>query len=250
MTELLTEKSLGGLAVRSVEALPKHINFLVYGDPGVGKTVLAGSAATVEAMSPVLIIDIEGGTLSLRDRYPDVDVVRVTNMEEMGKLYDALRRGEGGYKTVVLDSLSEIQKFSMMWIMRGLVKDDPDRDPDVPGLREWGKNTEQVRRLVRAFRDLPISTIFTALASSDRNPKTGITAVKPGLSGKLSAEVAGFLDIVVYMYIKVIDGIPRRFLLTTGTDEQIAKDRSNKLPPVLEDPDMESIWTIVQEGDK
>ena len=240
---VLTERNLGGLTIETVVERLRYINALFYGPPGVGKTVLAGSADAVPEMRPVLFIDVEGGTMSLRNFYPEVDVVRVQTWQDMQKVYDALYDGDHGYSTVVLDSLTEIQKFSMYNIMRALVRKEPDRDPDIPGMREWGKNIEQIRALVRAFRDLPVHTIFTALVAIDKDSKTGISQARPSLSGKLSAEVGGFVDIVGYTYTKVIEGQIERFILTQGTDRQIAKDRSGRLPQVIESPTMEKIYT-------
>lgn len=231
--------SIGGLSVGSVAQRMDYINVLFYGASGVGKTVLAGSADEVPDMRPVLMIDVEGGTLSLKNTHPDVNVVRVQSWDDMQKVYDALYRGDHDYKTVILDSLTEIQKFSMYNIMKGLMQSDPDRDPDVPGMREWGKNIEQIRRLVRAFRDLPMHTIFTALVAIDKDAKTGVMQARPSLSGKLSGEVAGYVDIVAYLYTKVSDAHVRRLLLTAATDRQIAKDRSGRLPQVIENPTMD-----------
>jgi hypothetical protein len=246
MTEVLTKDTLGGLPIQSVGEVPPYINMLVYGDPGVGKTVLAGSASEVPELSPVLYIDVEGGTLSLRERFPDVHVVRIKSFNDFGKLFDELRKGEHGYKTIVLDSITEIQKFGMYEIMRRTLQDDPDRDPDLPGIGEWGKNTEQMRRTIRAFRDLPMNTIFIALGATDQDKK-GNRLTKPALSAKLSAEIAGFLDVVCYMYKKTDKDTEevKRLLLTAGTDEYIAKDRTDKLPPILEAPTMQSIHQIM-----
>jgi len=244
--ERLTVENVGGLTVLPVSERPEIINILVYGDPGVGKTVLAGSASVVERMAPVLVIDVEGGTLSLRNTYPDVDVVRVETWADMQKVYDALYDGTVPYKTVVLDSLTEIQKFSMYNIMHELLKTDPGRDPDVPGMREWGKNIEQCRRLIRAFRDLPINTIITALAKQDRDSRTGVTKTSPSLSGKMANEVAGFLDVATYMYTKIVP-VPesqpevKRLLLTQPTDAIVAKDRTGRLPQIVEEPTMAAL---------
>lgn len=243
--ETITSRTLAGLKVAPVEERSSFYNILIYGDSGTGKTTLAGSADAVPSMRPVLFIDIEGGTESLRHSYPEVDTVRVMTWKDMQNVYNELYEGKSGYKTVVLDSLTEIQKFNMYNIMTDLAQKRPDLDPDVPGMREWGKNLEQIRRMVRGFRDLEMHTIFTALNKTEKDQKTGLTTMKPSLSGKMADEVAAFLDVVVYYYVKQIgDGSEaefKRLILTQKTDTQVAKDRTGKLPMVVEDPTMLAI---------
>jgi hypothetical protein len=221
----------------------------VYGKSGLGKTTLAGSADAVPEMRPVLFIDVEGGTESLRHSYPNVSVVRVTSWQEMTNLFNVLRRGNSGFNTVVLDSLTEIQKFNMYEIMKEVVREHPERDFDVPSMREWGVSLEQLRRLIRGFRDLPMNVIFTALEKSDQDKRTGLTMYKPSLSGKLADEAPAFLDIVLYIYMKRVkvdgDDVDQRMLLTAATDVHIAKDRSGQLPNPLVNPTMKDIWTLI-----
>jgi hypothetical protein len=247
--ERLTPSSLAGLEVKPVHERSRYINVLFYGDSGVGKTTLAGSADAVEEMSPVLFIDIEGGTESLQHSFPRVQTVRVRTWQDMQNVYSELYDGKHPFKTIVLDSLTEIQKFNMYMIMGKTVEDHPERDIDVPSMREWGKNLEQIRRLVRGFRDLEMHTIFTALARNDKNEKTGVTTTKPSLSGKMADEVAAFLDLVCYYYVKQIgegeEAEFKRLLLTQKTDSQIAKDRSGALPMIMEYPTMQQIYDLV-----
>lgn len=236
--------------MQKVQDRSLFLNLLFYGESGTGKTTLAGSADMVPAMRPVIVVDIEGGTTSLRHSYPEVHTVRVTTWKEMQQVYDALEAGEGGYRTVVLDSLTEIQKFNMYDIMNSLTQKRPDLDPDVPGMREWGKNLEQMRKYIRAFRDLDMHTIFTALNMTDKDQKTGQVTMQPMLSGKLAKEAAAFLDVVGYYYVKQIGSDDKmemkRLLLTQKTDAQVAKDRSGKLPMIIEDPTMEKIFNFMQ----
>lgn len=239
--EVLSPRNLGGLRIIKAQERPPYMNILLYGDPGVGKTRLAGTADSVPEMRKVLFVDLEGGTLTLTHSNPNVDIVRVTTWKEMQAVYDELYAGNHDYSTVVLDSLTEIQKFNMYQIMVDLIDFNDDRDPDVPGMREWGKNLEQMRKFVRGFRDLPMHTIFTALMKNDKDKKTGLSQRKPSLSGKLADEVAGFLDIVCYMYIKEVDGDQKHLLLTGATDEIVAKDRTGKLPIVMDNPDMSDL---------
>lgn len=242
----MSVNSIAGLSISKVSDQPPHFNMLVYGEPGVGKTTLAGSADEIPEMRKILVLDIEGGLLSLRDKYPTIDTVRIKTWEDLQKVYDELYEGNHGYSTLVIDSLTEVQKMSMDKVMRRLVEEHEDRDADVPGIREWNINIEQTRKFVRAFRDLPVSTIFTALVKLDKNARTGATRKKPSLSGKVADEVAGFLDIVAYLYTKEIDGTNKRLLLCGSTEDTVAKDRTDKLPQVIVDPTMSTIWNAVK----
>lgn len=254
MAEVLSMTSIAGLQVQPVQDASSYYNILIYGNSGTGKTTFAGSADAVPSMRPVLFVDIEGGTQSLRHSYPEVSTVRVTSWKEMQQLYDALYEGDHPYRTVVLDSLTEIQKFNMYDIMNSVIQKRPELDPDVPSMREWGKNLEQLRKFVRGFRDLPMHTIFTALSKSDKDQKTGLTYIKPSLSGKLADEVAAFLDIVGYYYVKQIgdgeDAEYRRLLLTQNTDTLTAKDRSGALPMIVEKPTMELLHQLMNSKEK
>lgn len=246
MTEtVLSPRNLGGLKIIKVRENLPFVNVLVYGESGVGKTRLAGTADDVPEMRKVLIVDMEAGTFSLRASNPNVDIVRVKSWNDMQEVYDALYAGGHDYKTVVLDSLTEIQKFNMYTIMNDVVKEHTERDIDVPSMREWGRNLEQMRKFVRAFRNLEMNTIFTALATSEKNARSGMITKKPSLSGKLANEVAAFLDVVVYMYVKELNGEQERFLLTSSTEEFVAKDRSAALPQVVQNPSMPDLYKLI-----
>ena len=155
-TESLTPASIGGLPIQKVIEKSPTINVLVYGKPGSGKTILSGSASMVPEMSPVLLVDIEGGTNSLRNTYPDVDTVRVTSWPELLEICDYLADENTHYKTAVFDSLSEIQKLNMYYNMRKAGKNPMEEKADWD---DWGKNLESMRFFVRATRDLPINVI-------------------------------------------------------------------------------------------
>lgn len=224
---------------------------MLYGEPGIGKTVLAGSADAVAEMRPVLFIDMEGGTESLRHTYPDVEVVRVKNWREMQALYNALADSDHGYQTIVIDSLSEAQKFNMLHIMADVAANNAKMIEEVPSMREWGINLEQMRKFVRGFRDLEVNTIFTCLAAKDKDIRTGKFTYGPALSGKLAGEIAGFLDEVFFMYMK--EGVNEetgdeeqlRMLLTGKTETTIAKDRSGKLDQLIMNPTMEKLYSLM-----
>ena len=242
----MTLPTIAGLPVKKVNEHAPYFNMLVYGESGSGKTTLAGSADSVPDMRRVLLLDVEGGTLSLREAYPNVESIRIKSWQDMQSVYNELYAGGHGYTTLIVDSLTETQKMSMDKIMRKLVEEYEERDADVPGVREWNINIEQTRKFVRAFRDLPVNTIFTALVKTDKNMRTGSIKRKPSLNGKVADEVAGFLDIVAYLYVKEVDQVNKRMLLCGQTEDTVAKDRTAKLPTVVENPTMATIWNAVR----
>lgn len=256
MTDVLTADTIGGLPVQDTGGDEEEfLNILIYGDSGIGKTVLSGSASVVPEMEPVVVLDIEGGARSLSQRYPGAKKIRITSFNDLERVYADLKTKDHGFKTVVIDSLTEARAFGMYEIMKRAVQkaaeDGETRDPDLPGIGEWGKSSEQTKRLIRAFRDLPMHTIFVCLASTDKDKK-GRSLTKPMLPGKMGTEVAAFLDIVLYMYRKEDPDTEQvgRYLLAQYTDEYVAKDRTDLLPPVIEEPTMQKLFDFILNSDE
>lgn len=241
-----------------VRETKQHINLLIYGQPGAGKTHLAALADEVPAMRPVLYLNIEGGDMTLRHVAPEIRKIPEEGSLSWGQLqtiYDQLARqcyngvepGEFRPRTVILDTLTECQKMNMSQIMAELLMAEPEKgwDPDIPDVRRWGKNIEQIRKWVRKYRDLPINVIMTAHERIDKDNMTGQVLHMPQLSGKLSFEVAGFFDIVSYLYVKTEEGKPVRKLLSGGFEGYVAKDRSGNLPLVMENPTMDEVYNLI-----
>lgn len=252
--DILTAQTMGGLPVTTAQARLDSLNMLIYGDSSVGKTWLAGSASEVASMAPVLFIDVEGGSLTLGSAFPSVDIVRITEWKELDDIYGELYSMKHQYKTVVIDSLTELQYFNMERIMAELVKkgrsSGKDVDPDVPDQREWGISRSQIRRVVTAFRDLPMHTIFTALAKVEKSKRTGLETTLPSLPGKLANEIPALVDMVLYMYVKLVNDTTNRLLLTSRTEKEIAKDRSGSLPRVIPEPTMKMILDLATRNEE
>lgn len=248
MSNTLRPGDVGGLRVAKAVDQDPHMSILVYGDVGVGKTRLAGSADDVPELRPVLVIDAEGGTFTLRNTYPNCDVIRVTSWDQLQTVFNELHAGVHDYRTVVIDSLTELQMMNMDLVMSRLKDRDEERwgkqqDGEVASMLEWQVNSKQIRKFIRLFRDLPVTTIFTALMKEDKHKLTGAVTKRPNLPGKLAIGVAGMFDFVLYMYIGEDDEGPKRLLLTEPTENVTAKDRSNTLPkPYMINPTMAELY--------
>jgi hypothetical protein len=260
LDETLTTRTLGGLKIRSAAEANPHINALIYGNYGAGKTLLTGSADEVPEMRKVLFLDIEGGTFTLKHKFPTADVLRVTDWNQMGDIYSELKAGLAKeYKTIVVDSLTEAQFFNMSKVMRELVEAKPDRNEDVPDVREWQINQTQIKKFIRAYRDLPVTVLMTALMQEKKGPD-GKLKKGPDLPGKLAHQVPALFDEVFYLYVKTLthaqlglegDGTKEARLLLTGDTENAAgKDRSGKLPKIMIEPTMAKIWDRMMTEEK
>lgn len=251
----------------------EYLNLLVYGDFGVGKTQLAASAQDVAEMRNVLFIDVESGGRTIEGR-ADIDVVRVEEFSQFARVAEYLRahcvardakdqvklkklettvRGvelpgpAKEYHTVVVDSLTEVQKYCMYQLLGVKVGECAlDVGPESPQYAEWNKSTEMIRLLVRTFRNLRMHTIFVCSRSEDQDERKQYFYT-PALPGKLSNEVQGFFDAVGYYVSGVAtEGttIQRRIFLSPGRNFK-AKNRFAKWQGTyVDNPTMSDLYKI------
>jgi len=232
MTHLkfFSEKGGNKMEIHKSQTGLKTINLLVYGQSGVGKTVFCSTAP-----SP-LFLDAEGGLLSIQH---SVDFIKIDSLMGLWEAYKFLKEEKHNYKTVILDSLTEIVKYLLDSIVQ-------ERNVELPTIREWGILSDKVRKIVRLFRDLPMNLIVTCLTSEQKDEDTGRICINPAVFGKLEKELPAYFDIVLYMYaIKDPKSSEvKRSLLTESTEKYVAKDRSNKLDRV-EVPNFQTIYNKI-----
>lgn len=216
---------------------------VVYGPPGVGKTTLAASAGACEAMSEVLFVDAEAGLLSTigNPDFPTPDSVKLESFTHLQDILHYLQFQEHKYKTVVLDSLTELSKICLDHVIG---KKGAGKNPDLDTiyLEDYGKATQMMRRAVRGFRDLPMHTILICHPGTSQDERE----VFPGLTPKLRDSVLGFMDVVGFLTTRKEKDTDRiqRILITEPTGKFYAKDRSPKgrLGGMMVDPTMTKIY--------
>jgi phage nucleotide-binding protein len=228
------------------------LNMMQYGEPGVGKTHLLGTAQDHKLTAPLCILDIDGGIATLRNR-KDIDVVQVRSVKQLVDAYKMLFNSipsdgkKFPYGTIGIDTLSELQSLDLSEVMKLFARTNDKIDPDIPDMRGYGKSGSHMREIVRAFRDLPCNTIFNCHSSTDRDNNMRLLTF-PKLTGKLKVEIPGFLDIVGYYRVENNgdDGV-MRVMQFQKTETTIAKDRTSAFDPVEVNPTIPGLWDKLQD---
>lgn len=157
------------------------------------------------------------------------------------------------YRTVILDSLSELHKY-LIYKYTGVDIGVTRLDEEIEKMESWQPAQEQFRLLIRSFRNLPMNSIFVsaeALEPAERNRKKNPHAGQalPKLAGQMAGDVAGFIDIVGYLYREFEGGVAHRYLyLGAGYEGWISKHRFENLPDLeyVENPTLTSILDLAR----
>jgi len=243
-----TNKGELGLDIYTLGNSPQAIlyDIIIFGNPGVGKTLLSATASDVPELSPVLFANIEGGTLTLKYDYPNLDIVNITTVREMFNVFKVLANNPGKYKTLIIDSITALQALSVQELANKRVKEGKIDDPNDRDWVVWHGNDTQTKRIVRAFEKAGVNVIFTALEKVDKDEKTGRSFILPDMVGKTAYHTPGNLDFV--WRLSVSKG--KRVLLTREKKNILAKSRLNKnnqpiLPEIIEDPNFTRIMELI-----
>ena len=220
-----------------------HQKILIYAPSGHGKTHFLGTAQQDPRTYPMLFVNFEGGDQTLAGL--DIDVVRVRDWKDYNEVYAYLSAPGHGYKSVGVDSITETHVFALFKFLEIEVKER--QDPDLLQLQDYNRASVQIRRLIRAFRDLPMHVIITGLSKTELEPREGMI-IKPALSGTLAEEVPGMMSVVSYLGLAEADDGVHRILVLRNYPKIRTKVRTPwgvEIPNDIIDPTITKLFDVL-----
>lgn len=228
----------------------RALTVLVHGASKAGKTTFAASAPY-----PRLLLDVESASRFLnvvkttwdpmREEPPVADgtwdtcVVYVRDYETVKKVYEWLQTGRHQFRSLIIDSISELQVRCQEQIAgRGQMQ-----------TQQWGELLRDMAGLCRDIRDLtmhPTNPLEAVVLTSMTRNQDDIW--KPYLQGQLGVVIPYFWDITGYLYVDQEQPDPTvpphevRRLLTRKHPQYEAGERvGGRLPAVVDNPNIEQM---------
>lgn len=233
-----------------MEEYERAVSILVHGPAGVGKSTFGASGP-----APRLLLDSENSSRWIRQRKKRWDpltepppvydgtwelcVVKMQNWDIAKKVLEWIVSGQHPFRSVSVDSISELQMKAMAEISNGKAMKTQD----------WGVLLQNMGGFLRTLRDViddggqGIETM--TLVSTSKKDANGV--LKPYLQGQLASQVPYLFDITAYLYVDQFanpqtGAMEEHRVLFTGTHpEYEAKSRPSGFPPSLYDPTLEMV---------
>lgn len=227
----------------SVKDAHPYAKVMLYGRNGSEKTRTAATAPKC------FLIDIEEeGTKSIRG-YDNVDVFPAKSWKDIVHAYWFLRAGGHGYESVVLDTLTMMEKLCMKRVLRESSDRDPGRDPRLAQFKEWNKLATMMGEQLLWYRNLPMHVVFVVqertieLESGDET----ISYTVPDLSKSARGTATSCVDFIGRMYKKEVTNkktkkkVWRPLMLIGDHELYLTKDQSGVLPRIVVNPTIPQI---------
>lgn len=263
------KKTSGGIEdqIKPVAEVERTASYAIYGRAGSGKTTLASTFP-----KPLLLLDIrDKGTDSIAD-VKGVSVLEIESLDDIEDIYYYLRDNPKKYKTLVFDTVTEMQKIVMKSVVtsKSKKKVDESRIGDWGSMarRDWGDVAGIMNKWIADFRDLPMEVVFLAQErvknvddeeegeDNQLTPEVG-PAVMPSIATTLNAAVNVIGNAFIRMnYKNVVKGNKKtkvatpQYCLRVGPNPiyttKLRKPRSAEAPPFLVDASYEDIKDLVK----
>lgn len=252
------------LPVKKASDIDRPRSWVFYGRAGTGKTTLAGSFP-----APILLLDCKDeGTDSVSD-ISDLYVRDIHSLEDLEDTYWWLVNNPGQYKTVVIDTVTQLQQLLVEEAggRKAQQKGKQASDWGVMTKQDWGDVASKMKTWITNFRDLPVETVFLAqdrvfnadeedAIDGEIDPEIG-----PRLSPSVMSHLCAAVSVIGNTFVrtstvkKKVGGKEKEiekteYCIRLGPSAsyitKIRKPKNIELPAFLKDPTFEEILETIK----
>lgn len=243
-------------------------SYVLYGRSSTGKTTLAMSWP-----SKILLLDVrDRGTDSVSDISPKKGVgMKIKDWEDFEMVYYFILKNPDKYKTIVIDTMSQLQQLCVKKVLEDQGKSTKDAG-NWGSMRkqDWGEVASTMKEWIINYRDLVDLGIEVVFIAQDRvfnvddeegNDNSIAPEIGPALSPSISKTLNAAVNIIGNTFIrekiriKEINGKKKeiseiQYCLRIGPNATyVTKARKPKgipLPSVIVDPDYDKIINTIK----
>jgi hypothetical protein len=238
-----------------LEDFNESVNICLYGNSGVGKTVLAGGVCrSVHVPNKPTYLTTEKGVVSAKRAGHTARVWRTPTWEHVEVALDRADAELTPEDWLLVDSGTKMQVLLTRWWLGRQHEDNEARDIDIPQIQDHQKFQNMYMRFWDRIIDAPYNSIIICTAMNNEDPE-GESIVLPHILGKgyaVSSYCCAQADQVLYY------GVARqndkqaptiRRLLAETYPPWFAKDRYNVLPrwTDVEDEDYDAMADVIDD---
>lgn len=229
------------------------INMIVHGPSKAGKSYLGDTTP-----APRVVLDAEAGsrfTPSTKITWDPVSqkpldligvgdwetaLVTVRDFRTVQKAYEWLYSGQHPFKSVVIDSISEVQQRAV----------DDIAGTNQMQTQDWGQLLRVVSDLVRKFRDLvanPVNPLDAVLFIAMTRQANDVW--RPYVQGQLSTTLPYYVDLVGYLAPVVqpeTGELTRRLFTGTFPGYETGERVGGCLGSYIDSPDISSMLSVIR----
>lgn len=257
------------MPVRPVSSIKRNISAVIYGRSGTGKTTLAATAPKKQ-----LYLDVrDEGTDSIAD-VKDIDVVEIDEFASFEETYWWLRKNPDRYKSIVIDTVSQLQTIVAQEVAASKNKEVGRDGPKWGELtqRDWGTISSIMKEWLGNYRDLTRLGMDVIFIAQDRTfnfsedydegeegllvPEVG-PALSPSIARSLNASVSviGHTFVRERKIVKEVKGKKKsrtvvEYCLGLSPNpvyiRKVRKPRDVEVPDAIVDPHWDDIVDIIR----
>ena len=213
--------------------------------------MFSASIVDVPGFERVLLIDVEGGSSSVSQWYPEIDVIETPTAKDFQTVVEALLNGElvepeSGlpYQAVIIDTLDKAQERQLE-----VYAADPKSAKD--GFFKWAALKTWTAKMGDYLHMAPFLTIFVAHQDDEKDEATGVVTTTVLLSGKSRFTFPSTPDIIGHFgAVRVEENGEkslRRVVDFSLSDKLITGQRyADRLNGKVLDPTMEKVFRAIE----